>query len=51
MTIKSAIDELSDHGVPEVITLLRHLETEMDQMAVRNKELQRQLDEKQFGPF
>lgn len=51
MTIQSAIDELSDHGVPEVIALLRHLEVQMTQMAARNKELQKQLDEKQFGPF
>lgn len=51
MTIQSAIDELTDHGVPEVIALLRHLEAEMGQMAVRNKELQKRLDEKQFGPF
>lgn len=51
MTIQSAIDELSDRGVPEVIAILRHLEAEMAQMAAKNKELQRQLDEMRYGPF
>lgn len=51
MTVKEAIAELEDRGVPEVIELIRQMDRELREKTVELATLKAKLNEIEYGGF